>query len=158
MEASTGTKATQIAAILREDPSDKFKSVAHVNKKYDPTVCPVSFCFYLFYSGRVDTKDLSGALSLARDLPRNEQQLPLIEIVQARKNPGDNFMLTSNPIHSGHGYMIETCFIAHVVTGVLLISYWSRQGVCICVFWRTGGYGHLFLTTALDGIRGGEVG
>jgi len=126
MEASVGTKATQIAAILREAPFDKFKSLAQVNKKYGPTVCPVSSCFYLFYSGRADRKDLSGAVSLARDLPRNEQQLPLIESVQARKNPGDNFMLTSNPIHSGHGYMIETCFIAREVSGVSLISYWSR--------------------------------
>jgi len=121
IKASTGTKATQIAEILREAPFGKFKSVAQLNKKYGRTVCLVSSCFYLFYGWRADRKDLSGAVSLARDLPRNEQQLPLIESVQARKNPGDNFMLTSNPIHSGHGSMIETCFIAHVVSSVSLI-------------------------------------
>ena len=95
--------------------------MGQLNKKYGRAVCLVSFCLCLFYSWRADRKDLSGAMSLARDLPRNEQQLPLIESVQARKNPGDNFMLTSNPIHSGHGYMIETCFIARGVRSVSLI-------------------------------------
>jgi len=100
--------------------------VGQLNKKiYGPTVCLVSSCFYLFYSGPAEGKDLSGAVSLARDLPRNEQQLPLIESVQARKNLGDNFMLTSNPIHSGHGSMIETCFIARVVSSRSLILYWG---------------------------------
>ena len=28
---------------------------------------------------------------------------------------------SSNPIHSGHGYMIENCFIASVVSSVSLI-------------------------------------
>jgi hypothetical protein len=81
-----------------------------VKKKYR-VVCLVSPCFYLFSNRRAGRKDLSWAMSHAREPPRNKRLLPLKESVQAHKNPGDSFMLTSNPIHAGHEVMIESVSI-----------------------------------------------
>jgi len=47
IKAITGTKATQIAAILREAPFGKFISVAQVNKK-KWSYCLPSFLLLLF--------------------------------------------------------------------------------------------------------------
>jgi hypothetical protein len=87
-----------------------FKSLSRSEKKKIWVVCLVSLSFCLFSSGRASRKDLSWAMPQAREPRRNNRLLPLKERVQAHKNPGDSFMLTSNPIHAGHEVMIESCF------------------------------------------------
>jgi hypothetical protein len=119
----------QIAAGMWPASCGTFKSAAQVNRKNCRTVCLVSSCFCLFYGGRAGRNDVSRAVSHARDLPRNERQMPLIESVRARKNTANNFTLTSNPMQASHGTMIETCLTATAARSASLGEVWGTGGL-----------------------------
>jgi hypothetical protein len=124
-EVSSCTKAAQIAAVISSVPFGKFKTVVQVNKKKVLVFAWFPPASIYFIAGEQTARISLGPCHTHVIRLATSEQLPLIESVQAHKNPGDNFMVTSNPIHAGHGTMIETCSIARVVS----IVYLYRIGV-----------------------------